>query len=153
MLRLLRGFANIVADPGILLVASCVRLTTFGGVLFAALCTAVVPTNRAHADVVRIQSFAPTVEVITWSKQRPRRMTIHGGGLVCQESQRHGQYLQLLIDAFGCGCVELYPMAVFWYLLCCCREVFFCVGLVVALAPPTRFSLFLYRSRFLFFIF
>lgn len=34
---------------------------------------------RAHADVVRIQSFAPTVEVITWSKQRPRRMTIHGG--------------------------------------------------------------------------
>ncbi|CAN0238200.1 unnamed protein product, partial [Ectocarpus fasciculatus] len=35
--------------------------------------------RRAHADVVRIRSFAPTVEVITWSKQRPRRMTIHGG--------------------------------------------------------------------------
>ncbi|CAN0396362.1 unnamed protein product, partial [Hapterophycus canaliculatus] len=35
--------------------------------------------RRAHTDVVRIQSFAPTVEVITWSKQRPRRMTIHGG--------------------------------------------------------------------------
>lgn len=38
---------------------------------------------RAHAEVVRIQSFAPAVEVITWSKQRPRRMTIHGGGFFC----------------------------------------------------------------------
>lgn len=39
--------------------------------------------GRAHADVVRIQSFATTVEVITWSKQRPRRMTIHGGEADC----------------------------------------------------------------------
>ncbi|CAM9334078.1 unnamed protein product [Discosporangium mesarthrocarpum] len=40
---------------------------------------AVPGTYRAHAEVVRIRLFAPTVDVITWSKQRPRRMTIYGG--------------------------------------------------------------------------